>query len=203
MGLFSLELVWMSISCYSLQSTANSSQGQIAFTKQQYNILEHIYGFRASKPEMLSLSCVQAYQQALSGQYEAALSSLIAVDPVQYKTLRMNNLYLGFANLIRSRRALHRLGSMDSLEKGRTADWYNRIEVFASERLLRQLKPLRRIAEPDIAFETRVLEVEYLQRQGELATAFDKIQELIDKSRSSGSSGELLLPTLQTEQDHS
>jgi len=49
---------------------------------------------------------------------------------------------------------------------------------------------LRKIAEPDVAFETHVLEVEYLQRQGELATAFDKIQELIEERKSGGSSGE-------------
>ena len=72
------------------------------------------------------------------------------------------------------------------------ADW-RRNEVYASERLLRQLRPMREIAEPDVVFDTQVLEVEYLRRQGKLAMAFDKVQELFNGTRNCDSSGELTL----------
>ena len=160
----------------------------MCYTEQQFRVIGNIYQGTASKPELLSLSCAQAYQQALSGHYDAAISALIAADPVQYKTVRMNNVHLGFANLVRLKRAIHRSVYPLSRKNHGLADWY-RNELFASERLLRQLRPLRGIAEPDIAFDIQILEVESLQRQGNLGMAFDKVQELFDETKSCNSSG--------------
>lgn len=53
-----------------------------------------------------------------------------------------------------------------------------RNEIAASERLVPKIKPLRNMAEPDVAFETHVLEIEYLQKANKSQVALEKIEEL-------------------------
>ncbi|PSK34827.1 hypothetical protein B9Z65_1410 [Elsinoe australis] len=53
-----------------------------------------------------------------------------------------------------------------------------RNEIAAAERLVQKIKPLRNMAEPDVAFETHVLEIEYLQKANKSQVALEKIEEL-------------------------
>jgi len=48
---------------------------------------------------------------------------------------------------------------------------------------------MRQVGEPDVIFETHVLEIEYLAMQGELSTALDKIETLIERERDDSASG--------------
>lgn len=56
---------------------------------------------------------------------------------------------------------------------------------------MRQLKPVCEFAEPDVVFECKLLEIEYLQRRQELDEAYHKIQLLIDEDKSGSQSGAL------------
>ena len=66
---------------------------------------------------------------------------------------------------------------------------FGRDNLFLAERLLHQLKPMRTIGEPDIVFETQILEIEYLEMAGELATALDKVEALIKVKRDDPAAG--------------
>lgn len=54
---------------------------------------------------------------------------------------------------------------------------------------MRQLRPVFEFAEPDVVFECKLLEIEYLQRQRELGEAYHKIQLLIDEDKNGSQSG--------------
>ena len=55
---------------------------------------------------MVNLSCVQAYQECLRGQYQKSSDQHSSTTT---PTIRMENIRLGFANMIRLKRALYRL----------------------------------------------------------------------------------------------
>lgn len=82
--------------------------GQNALSEQGYKVFKHVYGRKASKPEVLNAICQQAYHRALSGHYDEALNTLMENDPRHLKTLRIDNIFIGFATMIRMRRAVHR-----------------------------------------------------------------------------------------------
>jgi len=150
-------------------------------------LYDHIYGGHASQTEVLSLGCAEAYQHALMGRYQLAMTQLMKHDPFMNKTPRMNNIYIGFANMIRLKKALHRYGS--TTKSGMYEADFLRNETFTVERLMRQLKPVYEFAEPDVVLECKLLEIEYLQRRQELDEAYHKIQQLIDEDKSASQSG--------------
>ena len=80
--------------------------GQPTLCRQTNRSVQAIHGYRAAKPEMLNVICLQAYQRAVSGRYEEALSMLNEHNPAAHRTLRMNNIYIGFATMIKLRKAL-------------------------------------------------------------------------------------------------
>lgn len=55
--------------------------------------------------------------------------------------------------------------------------------MFLAGRLLGQITVLRGTVEPDVAFETHALEIEYLRKSGEANQAFEKIAHLFDQFR--------------------
>ncbi|KAF4548527.1 Anaphase-promoting complex subunit 5-like protein [Elsinoe fawcettii] len=122
-----------------------------------------VFERKATRPEALSLNCVQAYRMAIQGEYERAMGKLRETNPASHRTLRMHNLHLGFANMVSLKKALHRK------------------EMIVVERLMRKIKPLRSMAEPDIAFETHILELEYLQRADRSSEALEKIDQMFEE----------------------
>jgi len=54
---------------------------------------------------------------------------------------------------------------------------------------MRQLKPIYEFAEPDVVFECKLLEIEYLQRRLDLDEAYRHIQLLLDQDKSGLQSG--------------
>lgn len=124
-----------------------------------------IYADKATRPELLGMKCMEAYHQVARGRYDQAMQKLRDVVPTSHRTLRMQNLHLGFANMVRFKRALHRN------------------EMFLAGRLLGQITVLRGTVEPDVAFETHALEIEYLRKSGEANQAFEKIAHLFDQFR--------------------
>lgn len=91
-----------------LQGSLFARLGNVVLAEQYYSVVQNVHNTKASKPEMLSLICLQAYHRALSGRYDEALDILTEHDPTHHKTLRMDNIFLGFAIMIRFRRAMHR-----------------------------------------------------------------------------------------------
>lgn len=62
-------------------------------------------------------------------------------------------------------------------------------DFFAAEEFLRQLKPIRQTADAGVIFETHILEIELLQRQGKLSTAFKRIEEQIAQTKDADGAG--------------
>lgn len=147
--------------------------GQAPLAEQHCGIVRHIYGNIATSNDILSSVCQHAYMLALSGRYEDALALLSNANPSAQETLRLNQLWLGFNAMVRLKRALHRN------------------ELIAAEHLVRQLRPLRKLAEPGVVFETQTLELDLLIRQGKLSTAFDRIEALISEAEKDSSGADI------------
>lgn len=64
-----------------------------------------------------------------------------------------------------------------------------RNELFAAEHLLRELRPIRKLAEPGVVFETHVLEIDFFIRSGDMSAAFDYVGDLIAQTKSRSGSG--------------
>jgi hypothetical protein len=62
-------------------------------------------------------------------------------------------------------------------------------DFFVAEEFLRQLKPIRQTADAGVIFETHVLEIELLMRQGKLASAFDCIEKQVAEAKAADSAG--------------
>lgn len=62
-------------------------------------------------------------------------------------------------------------------------------DFFVAEEFLRQLKPIRQTADAGVIFETHVLEIELLMRQGKLSSAFDCIEEQVAEAKAADSAG--------------
>ncbi|PNS19687.1 hypothetical protein CAC42_7531 [Sphaceloma murrayae] len=153
-----------------LHGSLHNQSGMHALATLQAAVLAKIYERKATRPEIVSMHCIQAYQLAVKGSHELAMQTLRDCDPLRLKTIRMQNLHLGIANMVRLRQALYRN------------------EMIAAERLMRMIKPLRNMAEPDIAFETHVLELEYLQKANRVPDAFEKVNYMLEElKRTSGS----------------
>jgi anaphase-promoting complex subunit 5 len=62
-------------------------------------------------------------------------------------------------------------------------------DFFVAEEFLRQLKPIRQTADAGVIFETHVLEIELLMRQGKLSSAFDCIEKQVVEAKAADSAG--------------
>jgi hypothetical protein len=62
-------------------------------------------------------------------------------------------------------------------------------DFFVAEEFLRQLKPIRQTADAGVIFETHVLEIELLMRQGKLSSAFDCIEKQVGEAKAADSAG--------------
>lgn len=62
-------------------------------------------------------------------------------------------------------------------------------DSFVAEEFLRQLKPIRQTADAGVIFETHVLEIELLMRQGKLSSAFDCIEKQVAEAKAAESAG--------------
>ena len=62
-------------------------------------------------------------------------------------------------------------------------------DFFVAEEFLRQLKPIRQTADAGVIFETHVLEIELLMRQGKLSSAFDCIEKQVAGAKAADSAG--------------
>ncbi|KAF2150472.1 hypothetical protein K461DRAFT_280471 [Myriangium duriaei CBS 260.36] len=127
------------------------------------SVFHTVHAHKATQPELLGMKCMQAYHLVAQGRYDQAMQTLRDADPTQHRTLRMQNLHLGFANMVRFKRALHRN------------------EMFTAWRLLSRIKVMRGMAEPDVAFETHILELEYLRKADKANQAFERVTQLIEK----------------------
>lgn len=61
--------------------------------------------------------------------------------------------------------------------------------MFAAEQYLRQVRPLRKIADAGIVFETHVLEIEFLFREKKLSEAFAYIAARIQEAKAAENTG--------------
>jgi anaphase-promoting complex subunit 5 len=62
-------------------------------------------------------------------------------------------------------------------------------DFFVAEEFLRQLKPIRQTADAGVIFETHVLEIELLMRQGKLSTAFERVEKQVAETKDADSAG--------------
>ncbi|GAB7353578.1 hypothetical protein MBLNU459_g4004t2 [Dothideomycetes sp. NU459] len=152
-----------------LHSAAFSRLGQMPLASQHCSIMRSIYSQNASKADGLNAVLQNAYICAMAGEYDKALDMLMRNDPAPLKTLRLDNTYVAFAAMIQLRRAIHRN------------------ELFAAEQFLRQVKPLRKIGDAGVVFETHVLEIELLLRQSKLSEAFSLIDDKITEAKNAES----------------
>ncbi|KAL1301515.1 hypothetical protein AAFC00_005758 [Neodothiora populina] len=148
-----------------LQSAMFNRLGQMSLAGQYLDITQQIHGSTASKPDLLSTVLQNAYNLAMSGRYDEALELLRQNNPAPLHTLRLDQTFLAFAAMVQLRRALH---------QG---------ELWAAERYLEQVRPIRSIADAGIVFETHVLEIELLFRKKELKQAFEYICNRIDEAK--------------------
>ncbi|KAG8624236.1 hypothetical protein KVT40_007303 [Elsinoe batatas] len=151
-----------------LHGSLFSQIGMHPLSQLQADTIIAVYERKATRPEALSMYCVRAYQLAVRGEYSAAMKVMRENNPSKHHTLRMQNLHLGFANMIRLRKALHCK------------------EMTVAERLVQKIRPLRSMAEPDIAFETHMLEIEYLQKAGRPTEALAKVVKMFEGMKSAG-----------------
>lgn len=68
----------------------------------------HIHGSTSSKPDLLNTVLQNAYMRAIAGEYDEAIDMLRQNNPTPLKTLRLDQMFLGFAAMIQLRRAIHR-----------------------------------------------------------------------------------------------
>lgn len=108
--------------------------GNETLAEQYSDVIQNIHNRSTSKLEILNLSCIQAYNCALAGRYDAGLRILTECDPSQYRTLRLDNTFLGFALMIRFKRAIHRSDTIP-----RTAD----VKGYTGTNILEGMRSLR------------------------------------------------------------
>ena len=70
--------------------------------------MTQIHGYQASKPDLQNTLLQIAYMKSISGNYDDALDLLRENNPAPYKTLRLDQKFIGFAAMIQLRRAIHR-----------------------------------------------------------------------------------------------
>ena len=72
-------------------------------------------------------------------------------------------------------------------------------DFFVAEEFLRQLKPIRQTADAGVIFETHVLEIELLMRQGKLSSAFDCIEKQVAEAKAADSAGKKIVQGAATD----
>lgn len=94
---------------------ADMCPGQIALSDQHALVARAVYGHRTSGPDQLSAICMQAYAQAVAGDYDKALEILEkAGSTSERSTLRMTTMLAGVGNMMKFRRAIHRYVHLES-----------------------------------------------------------------------------------------
>jgi hypothetical protein len=71
-------------------------------------------------------------------------------------------------------------------------------DFFVAEEFLRQLKPIRQTADAGVIFETHVLEIELLMRQGKLSSAFECIEKQVAEAKAADSAGTKIVQNATT-----
>jgi hypothetical protein len=71
-------------------------------------------------------------------------------------------------------------------------------DFFVAEEFLRQLKPISQTADSCVIFETHVLEIELLMRQGKLSSAFDCIEKQVSEAKAADSAGKKIVHNAAT-----
>ncbi|KAI5272789.1 hypothetical protein E4T47_03842 [Aureobasidium subglaciale] len=152
-----------------LHSAIFNRLGQMPLAEHYCKVMYHIFGQDASRPDVLNVVLQNAHMHSILGQYEEAYELLRQNKPSKERTLRLDNTFNAFAAMISLRRALH----------------HN--DFFVAEEFLRQLKPIRQTADAGVVFETHVLEIELLMKQGKLASAFDCIEKQVVEAKAANS----------------
>ncbi|KAI5209244.1 hypothetical protein AUEXF2481DRAFT_27990 [Aureobasidium subglaciale EXF-2481] len=152
-----------------LHSAIFNRLGQMPLAEHYCKVMYHIFSQDASRPDVLNVVLQSAHMHSILGQYEEAYELLRQNDPSKERTLRLENTFNAFAAMISLRRALH----------------HN--DFFVAEEFLRQLKPIRQTADAGVVFETHVLEIELLMKQGKLASAFDCIEKQVVEAKAANS----------------
>ncbi|OBW64292.1 MAG: WSC-domain-containing protein [Aureobasidium pullulans] len=153
-----------------LHSAIFNRLGQMPLAEHYCKVMYHVFSKDASRPDILNVVLQNAHMHAILGQYEEAYELLRQNDPSKERTLRLDNTFTAFAAMISLRRAIHRN------------------DFFEAEEFLRQLKPIRQTADAGVIFETHVLEIELLMRQGKLASAFNHIEKQVAEAKAADSS---------------
>ncbi|KAG9832935.1 hypothetical protein KCU98_g12608, partial [Aureobasidium melanogenum] len=152
-----------------LHSAIFNRLGQMPLAEHYCKVMYHIFRQDASRPDVLNVILQHAHMHSILGEYEEAYELLRQNDPSKEKTLRLDNTFTAFAAMISLRRAIH----------------HN--DFFVAEEFLRQLKPIRQTADAGVIFETYVLEIEFLMRQGKLSSAFDCIEKQVAEAKAADS----------------
>ncbi|THV93801.1 hypothetical protein D6D26_08032 [Aureobasidium pullulans] len=153
-----------------LHSAIFNRLGQMPLAEHYCKVMYHVFSKDASRPDVLNVVLQNAHMHTILGQYEEAYELLRQNDPSRERTLRLDNTFTAFAAMISLRRAIH----------------HN--DFFVAEEFLRQLKPIRQTADAGVIFETHVLEIELLMRQGKLSSAFDHIEKQVAEAKAADSS---------------
>lgn len=92
---------------FTIKLNADSKAAQASAAEQLSDIYLEVHAERASRPDLLGVVCLNAYQQARYGRYDRAFGMLKQQSSMPNKTLKMDNMILGFATMCRFREAMH------------------------------------------------------------------------------------------------
>ncbi|KAI9813158.1 MAG: anaphase promoting complex subunit 5 [Thelocarpon impressellum] len=142
----------------------SSLWGRLGVTHLSWSYCElflQCYTTQGPMDDVLRCTCRCAYILAHEGRFDEAFAMMEDVDAEILRLLKMHQYWATFTGLLKLRRALHKN------------------DLDAAERLLvklRQPEP----ADPDMVFETQVLQIELHARRGALTEALCQVEELVD-----------------------
>ncbi|KAK4977519.1 hypothetical protein LTR28_006544 [Elasticomyces elasticus] len=131
------------------------------------DILQDSYAAEAPVEERLRALCRTAYAMAYKGRYDEALRLLEETNLPVKRTLKLTHQLMAFMGVVKLKREIHRCN------------------FAAATHTMHQLRPFLDFGEPDIVFEIQLLELRLLVRRSELSVAFEKVESLLDRNKTS------------------
>ncbi|KAF2432996.1 hypothetical protein EJ08DRAFT_608324 [Tothia fuscella] len=141
-----------------LQSSVYGRLGLTYLADAYCEILMDSYATTSPVEDAVRASCRRAYTATQSGMYEEATVFMGKVNPTLHRTLKLHQYHTSFSKLLRLKLDLRRRNfpaarySLHQLESGASS-------------------------EPELDFQTDLLEIQFLQAAGSFSAAFDKIED--------------------------
>jgi len=152
-----------------MQSSLWSRLGVVQLSKEYCEIFLSCHARYALFDDTLRITCRIAHLLTEKGRYDEAMAKLKSLDANSLRSWKANQFWMKYCGLLSLKRDLHR-NNLDG----------------ADQLLSQLLQSNGSESDPDLAFETNILHIDYLIRRADFGKALAKIEQLSTSMKEDG-----------------